>query len=134
MHSSSFSAAVVFLLVLTPLYTARIVSISAPTSIKAGKKFDVIFKTEGNLVNLFDEFAIVGASLGNATTCDSCIGMPLGYFNLHPDHESTGHGNFTKSVTISSPGSYVITAAVNGVHQSDQSVGVRFLKTNIRAT
>ncbi|KAG9004310.1 hypothetical protein FRB94_006806 [Tulasnella sp. JGI-2019a] len=131
MHPS-FSTAVVFLLALTSLCTARIISITAPTSVKAGKKFNVIFQTESNQVNLLDEFAIVGAFLGNATTCDSCIGTPLGYFNLHPDHESTGHGNFTESITISSPGSYVITAAVNTIVASHTAVTVRFFKTNIQ--
>ncbi|KAG8991264.1 hypothetical protein FRB93_002840 [Tulasnella sp. JGI-2019a] len=114
MHSSFFTSLFTLLLLAT-FSAARIVGIAAPASAKAGKKFTLVFRTEDYIQNFSDEYVIVGARQGTPS-CDTCLGTPLIYTNLHGKiHENTGYGNLSESITIASAGSYTVTAAITSV-------------------
>ncbi|KAG9004312.1 hypothetical protein FRB94_006804 [Tulasnella sp. JGI-2019a] len=102
------------LLFFASLSAAHIVGISAPASVKAGKAFNVVFQTESHIINDSDEYAIIGAFQGTSA-CNGCLGMPIGFFDLHPSHENTGHGSFTESVSIPKAGTYTLTAVITSI-------------------
>ncbi|KAG9004330.1 hypothetical protein FRB93_010400 [Tulasnella sp. JGI-2019a] len=131
MHSSAFFTFFTFLF-LASLSAARIVGISAPASVFPGKKFNVVFQTENYIQNWSDESVILGIRKGDLKTCDTCLGAPLAYLDLHAQgHYNTGHGNFTESISIKEPGSYVIAAAVTSIFGASEEVAVHFQTTAI---
>ncbi|KAG8982551.1 hypothetical protein FRB95_009015 [Tulasnella sp. JGI-2019a] len=133
MHSSFFASLLALLLFAT-FSTAHVVGITAPATVKAGKKFNVIFQTENFIQTYSDEYAMIGAHSSTSTTCDTCLGTPLAYIDLHAQgHSETGPGNnFSESIAIPSPGLYTITAAITSMISGE--VGVYFFTTTVKVT
>ncbi|KAG9030642.1 hypothetical protein FRB95_003657 [Tulasnella sp. JGI-2019a] len=131
---SSFFSTFIALLFLASLSAAHIAGISAPAVVKAKKPFNLIFKTEGHIINYSDEFAIVGILQGGSASCNGCVGTPLAFFNLHQSHENTGHGNFTESVTIPTTGTYTLSIVVTSIFGINNGATLNPFTTNIKAT
>ncbi|KAG9035737.1 hypothetical protein FRB95_010802 [Tulasnella sp. JGI-2019a] len=131
MHSSSLTSFLALLL-LAIFSNARIIGVTAPTNVKAGEGFALILQTAAFIQNFSDEYVIIGAREGTPL-CDTCLGTPLSYTNLHGQgYENTGHGNFSESITIASAGSYTITAAITSVFAASEEVAVRFFTTTVQ--
>ncbi|KAG8982553.1 hypothetical protein FRB94_008082 [Tulasnella sp. JGI-2019a] len=133
MHSSFFTSILALLLFAT-FSTAHVVGITAPATVKAGKKFNIMFQTENFIQTYSDEYVMIGAHLTTSTTCDTCIGTPLAYIDLHAQgHSDTGPGNnFLESITIPSAGLYNITATITSMISGE--IGVYFFWTTVKVT
>ncbi|KAG8858221.1 hypothetical protein FRB96_005350 [Tulasnella sp. 330] len=131
--SPSAFASFLALVYLISLSAARIVSISAPTSVKAGKKFNVVIGTEDYIQNWSDYFIVFGVRNSSLTPCDTCLGTPLNSYDLFTQgHYNTGSGNFTESLDIKSAGSYTLTAAITSVFGASEEAAVSFANTTIQ--
>ncbi|KAG9006966.1 hypothetical protein FRB95_010210 [Tulasnella sp. JGI-2019a] len=129
----SFFTSFLVLLPLASTSIARVISITAPTNVGAGEAFNLIFKTQTYIQNWSDEFAIVGARLSTFSECDGCLGTIIGKFDLYTQgYENTITGNFSESITIQSPGSYNIIAAVASVAGASQEADMNFYTTTVQ--
>ncbi|KAG8872451.1 hypothetical protein FRB97_007624 [Tulasnella sp. 331] len=124
--------ATLFTLSIASLSFARIIGITAPSTVKKDASFPVTFQT-GDFRQNEDYAAIVGFS---STPCNTCIGTPAATFDLAAQgRTNTTHGSFTETLKApTTPGKYDVTATIVYTSTDPNVVGLRFLTTFPRIT